>query len=120
MTLGPTPPGEKCAQVGADDYPEKSRIETRAFLNQLIRQFGEPPPGARFTVKSFSHDFGSYREVCVAYDENSETAGDFAFNVENNLPESWDDAARKELGLTPEVSAEICPACSESELLAVA
>ncbi|MBU1374312.1 MAG: hypothetical protein KKG25_16320 [Bacteroidetes bacterium] len=99
ITLGPVPCDEDCAQVGQDDYPERSRAEYKAYFCQLRRQFGKEPGGAMFSVKSFPHDFGSYREVVVYYDNENEASVDFAYKVEGELPGEWDEEARKELGL---------------------
>jgi hypothetical protein len=99
LTIGPSPAEENCASVGADNYGQQSQRECRAFVNQLVRQFGEPPYGARIAVKSFPHDFGSYREVCVIYDDVFEEAIDFAFKIEKESPAQWDDEAKKELGI---------------------
>jgi len=68
-----------------------------AFLNQIA---GVEPPGAALVIKSFPHDFGSYREVCCRYSDENETATDYAFTCEGHQGlESWDDQARQELGL---------------------
>jgi hypothetical protein len=99
LTIGSSPAEENCAQVGADNYGELSRKECNAFVKQLERQFGQPPFGARFAVKSFPHDFGSYKEVCVIYNDDIEEAVEFAFKVENESPAQWDDEAKAELGL---------------------
>lgn len=99
LTIGSSPAEEECAQVGQDNYSEQSQKECRAFVNQLTRQFGEPPFGARFAIKSFPHDFGSYKEVCVVYSDTVEEAIEFAFKVENESPAQWDEKAREELGL---------------------
>ena len=97
QTLGPTPWNEPCAQVGAADYAEKSRLETQTYINQLLRQFGEPPGLSFFRVKRFPHEFGSYHEVVITYDDENEAAVEFAYNVENNTPERWDEQALEEL-----------------------
>jgi hypothetical protein len=97
MEIGSSPVSEDCAQVGASDYYERAQKECRAFVNQLKRAFGNPPEGARLTVKSFPHDFGTYYEVVVAYDDSNEKAVDYAFNLEGNTPEYWDDEAKEEL-----------------------
>ena len=99
VSIGSSPAEESCAQVGSDNYSELSRKECNAFVKQLIRQFGQPPEGARFTVKSFPHDFGSYKEVCVVYADHIEEAAEFAYKVENESPAQWDDEAKAELGL---------------------
>ena len=72
MQIGSTPYNMDCAQVGSENYDTKSQIECNAFLHQIKRVCGEPPQGARLVVKSFPHDFGSYREVCVVYDAENE------------------------------------------------
>ena len=45
-------------------------------------------PDAHFAVKSFPHDFGTYREVLVYYD--TEENDPIAHEVEANLPKTWD------------------------------
>ena len=97
LELGPTPSGEDCVQVGSDNYHDLYGAEAKAYIEQLKRQFPNVPPGASFGIKSFSHDFGTYHEVVVKYNEDSEEAINFAFNVENNAPEYWDATAKEEL-----------------------
>lgn len=97
VSVGPAPYEENCAQVGQPDYPERSRIECRVFANQLRRVLGEPPAGARIGVKTFEHDFGTYREVVVYYDEDDDEAASYAFRAENEYPARWDKQAIKEL-----------------------
>jgi len=99
-TFGPTPVDEDCQQVGMPSYDhQKAKKECWAYVKQLIRQFGEPPMGARLTVKSFPHDFGSYMEACGVFDESIEEAVEYVYKIEGELPESWDEEAKKELGL---------------------
>lgn len=100
LYLGENPADEDGAQVGQPDYMEKARKETRVFIGQLRRQFGNEPDGARLYVKSNPHDFGTYLSVNVSYNEKSEEATDYAFKLEGEFPEKWDDEARKELGIT--------------------
>ena len=94
LTLGPTPCGEDCAQVGSDNYFERAKFECVVYREQLIRKFGNPPADARFIVKGFPHDFGTYYEVCILFNDDNQAEVDFAYNVESNLPENWDDAAK--------------------------
>lgn len=98
LTIGPTPSDEDCAQVGTEDYMERSQKETTAFIHQLLREFGEPPANARLTSKCFPHDFGAYTEVVCYYDDCDEESINYAFNIENNTPAKWDNEALKELG----------------------
>ena len=97
--LGPTPAEEACAQVGQPNYREQALKECRAYIRQLARHFGEPPPGARFTLTREIHDFGTYLEVVVQYDPEDEAAREFAFRAEDDLPARWDAQAREELRL---------------------
>lgn len=92
IALGSTPCAESCAQVGAADYREKASEECRRYKALLLKKFGNPPVGARFAVKGFNHDFGRYFEVVVEFDDNFPEAVDFAFDVEADLPEYWDEA----------------------------
>jgi hypothetical protein len=100
LELGPVPCDEKCEQVGPDcDYGRMS-AESREYANQLYRMFpGAEDANCSFGVKSFPHDFGSYKEVVVRFDSDDEKSVEFAFNVENNLPAEWDEQARVALGL---------------------
>ena len=95
INIGSSPNGEKCVQVGDDDYETKSRKECRIYLNQLRRVYGEEPKGAQLTVKSFPHDFGSYTEVICKHNDD-EKAIEYAYNLENGC-EEWDEQAKKEL-----------------------
>jgi hypothetical protein len=97
LNIGSTPSDEACAQVGSHDYSERSRAECKAFVAQLRRVFGTEPDGAVVTVKSFPHDFGSYREVVCYYDDGLPLSVEYAFKLERETPERWDDEARKEL-----------------------
>ena len=108
FTLGSTPCAEPCAQVGRDNYHDQSRIESRVYLHQLQRVVAEIAGISMdsddfitkyetFTlrVKSFPHDFGSYKEVSVIFDD--EASAKLACMLEDSLPENWDAEALKEL-----------------------
>jgi hypothetical protein len=97
LSIGSSPCCEDCAQVGSDDYFDKSRIELRAFKNQLIRVFGEPPFGSELRMKAFPHDFGTYHEVVCYFNDNEPESVEYAFNVEGNAPEKWDVEALREI-----------------------
>lgn len=97
--IGPVPDMEDCAQVGQDDYTDRARRECRAYIGQLKRQFGEQPEGCRFYIKANPHDFGTYHEVALKYDNRNEMAIMYAIRVEEDTPSYWDEQARKELGL---------------------
>ena len=101
IELGPTPCDEPCAQVGSPLYEETSRLECRAYRNQLERCYvaahGPLPDDVHIKVKTFMHDLGEYREVVVRYDGTNQAAVNAAFWLEANMPESWDDEARLEI-----------------------
>ena len=100
LTLGPTPADESCQQVGTPNYSSQEALrESRIYINQLERVFGPPPEGSRLTIKSFPHDFGSYSEVVVYFDDTVEASLDYAFKLEGNLPAKWDSVSRTKLGL---------------------
>lgn len=107
-TFGSTPCDENCAQVGRDNYHEQSRIECRAYINQLKRvikeltsyeygsdDFTNKYESFTLRVKSFPHDFGNYHEVCAMFDD--EESCQLANDIDNSLPENWDEEALKEL-----------------------
>lgn len=97
LTIGSVPYGEPCAQVGSDNYDRNSRLECKAFIGQITREFGFEPNGAFLMIKRFPYEFGSYREVVVFYDDNYDDAVEYAFKIEANAPEFWDETALKEL-----------------------
>ena len=98
LDLSSVPVSEPCACVGSDDYMTRARIECRAFAHQLERTFPQAvEAGCSFRVKSNPHDFGTYLEVQVRFDDDDEHQTHWAFMIENDLPEAWDDQARAEL-----------------------
>jgi len=101
LTIGSSPLNETCAQIRQNGYYEQAQKECRAFLNQLIRIHGNPPANARLAVKGFNHEFGTYYEVVVIYDDEVEEAEEYAFLLEGNIPEEWDDEALEEMSTTP-------------------
>ena len=97
LSLAPVPIDEPCAQLGDPDYPTRARKECRAFINQLVREFGEPPSGARLKITQNPHDFGTYLDVEVLFDDSVEEAAEWAYTLEAGLPLNWDAAALEEL-----------------------
>jgi len=89
LFLGPTPSHETGAQVG----DPRSKKECIAYLNQLKRLF----PEAKFEIAWERHDFGLYPEVIVTYDYYNESEAKRAFEIEESIPEFWDDLAKEDL-----------------------
>jgi hypothetical protein len=88
IELGASPTNEPCVQVSDQDYMDAMRQEARKYKALLESMFPAPENG-EFRIKSFPHDFGSYLEVCACFDSLDEKAIEWAFNVEENLPEYW-------------------------------
>lgn len=98
IEIGPVPGEENCAQVGSSDYTEASLRECEVFQRMLYRLFPIPEgiPVA-YVGRTHPHDFGSYREVSIRYDETNGAAVDFAYQVELSVPSNWDAIAQYEL-----------------------
>lgn len=91
MSIGPSPCEEDCAQLGSEGYYERMKEETKRYKEQLERRFPNLPEGVRFVVKAFEHDFGTYHEVCVVYDDSKEDQVKAAYFIEGNSPATWND-----------------------------
>jgi len=99
LELGSSPCGEDCAQLGSEGYRRRALIECGAYRHQLervIEAMGKPvPDGFALTIKGFQHDYGTYYEVVAIFE--SEEGADLAYALEAQIPEYWDEQARKEL-----------------------
>ncbi len=105
MELGCSPANEECEQLGPNYDSARARLECRQFIEQLRRQFGQEPDGARLVVIENPHDFGVYLEVACKYNEAIEAACSYAFRCESEAWQDWDAAARVALGLPAAVAA---------------
>jgi hypothetical protein len=97
LSLDTVPLNVQCSQLGSDNYYTEARKEALTFIRQLRRAFGEPPTGAYFGIGHCPHDFGTYLEVRVYFDPDNKEAVDYAYKIEANTPEEWDDIAKKEM-----------------------
>jgi len=98
LNLGTVPYDEPCAQVGQPGYHEKANKECLRFMSLIRKKFGNEPEGARLKVKWYQHDLGSYADVIILYIETFEDEDDtiserYAYEIEGNLPATWDDDA---------------------------
>lgn len=62
------------AQVGSENYFAKSKAEMKYLLELIRDKFPIPEELktlCRFAVKYFSHDFGTYSEIVVHFDDNA-------------------------------------------------
>lgn len=106
LELGSAPYDEdEVAQVGTPGYEELAARECRAFINQLWRMlhanFGLNRDNNTYLFTlirtSHNHEFGTYYEVGIKYEENDKHAVEIALWLEDNLPTNWDVQAREEL-----------------------
>jgi len=97
LNIGPTPASEECQQLGPNYNNRKARAEMAAFINQIRRELGPEPEGARLAVKSFPHDYGTYSEVVCWFDDTLPDSVDYAFKCEGDIRDTWDDKAIIEL-----------------------
>ena len=92
----PTPTEEIPEQLGKNYDAARAKAECGIFRRQLERQ--SPPPGhARLVIKSNEHEFGDYYEVNAVFDDGNEEETNWAYELENSLPEKWDDIAEMEI-----------------------
>ena len=97
ISIGPVPASESCTQVGAENFYKDSHIDCEVFANMIRREFPEIPAGVRIATKSFPHDFGTYYEVVVYFEDENEEQRDYAYKVEGKIYDYWDDTAIEEL-----------------------
>jgi len=93
MELGSSPSSEDCVQVEpSGEYLVPMKEELRRYKTMLENKFPVPENvQAWFSVKFFPHDFGSYGEVCINYDDDDTASADFAYFVEEHSPNAWQD-----------------------------
>ena len=93
LELGPSPFDEECVQVTQDkDYIGDMKAEIKRYADLLEKRFINLPEKTYFKAKRFEHEFGTYYEMVVNYDNNDELSSNAAFFIESNLPATWDDA----------------------------
>lgn len=100
IEIGNVPCDEDCEQAGMPTYDGvRAWLECQCYIEQLRRQFGEEPDGARLRIKSNPHDFGSYLEVVCHFDDTLPESVDYAFRCEREAWANWDNDSREKLGL---------------------
>ena len=92
ISIGSAPSEEECVQVNPQgDYHEAMRAECRRFLELIRKKLGPEPPGARLAITNNPHDFGTYYDVVVYFEDQDEEARRYAFRCESLSPRTWDD-----------------------------
>lgn len=100
--IGSAPASEDCAQVGSEGYSARAHRECRAYMAQLERAYPGMPNGMNLKMTSHPHDFGTYYEVTVSFNDDNEAHNEFLWGKLENGCDVWDEIARKELGLDVE------------------
>ena len=90
IEIGVGPYDEPCVCVGEEDYYERAKAECQRFIKGLESYFGDPD-GCYFKIKWNEHDFGTYADVVIYYDDNYKEEVDYAFMVESNIPATWEE-----------------------------
>jgi hypothetical protein len=83
-----TPYDEECAQVGEEGYRERAMGEIRRLREGLEILF-PPPEGARFRTESNGHDFGTYYELGVVFDDERDDHLTWYEEIEEGIPATW-------------------------------
>lgn len=94
FSVSSVPYEENCAQVGEDNYRKKAIVECTAYINQLERIFPEAKDyGIQFKIKWNNHDFGTYAEVELYFDDSD----GYAYYIDANIPSNWDEKSLNEI-----------------------
>lgn len=99
--LGGTPSGEDCEQVGPNYDARHAKKECRAYQEAIIKKLGDPPAGAFFKIRSNPHDFGTYHELAIYFEDDNRVALAYALKCESEAPETW-----AEVGMTAPTKGE--------------
>ena len=83
------------AQVGDPDYFAKNKVELRILLDFFKENYPIPEPFismAYYSIKAFPHDFGTYHEIVLIYDDCRLSGWESSeLDVENELfNKFWD------------------------------
>jgi hypothetical protein len=85
-----TPANESCVSVSkTEEYMPAMRAEANRMKELLEKRF--PDVNGYFTIKSITHDFGSYLEMRFYYEDNDAGIKEMQ-HVEANYPQTWLDA----------------------------
>jgi hypothetical protein len=96
LYIDTTPSNESCTQVGDPDYYGKARAEGKRMIVQIDKHY-PLPEGASMgytIIKSESHDFGSYYQIKIIFDDECELSTNWAYSIEADTLhalEYWDE-----------------------------
>lgn len=95
IEIGPSPCDEEAADIRQDDFAAANREECRRFIEAIREHCGPEVGTAELRIKSFAHDFGTYREVVCCFDDSDELGAAYAYHVESDSPTKWDGTGAK-------------------------
>lgn len=96
--LGTTVPHEEdCIQLGQPNYSAYSKLEANLLMKQIVKELGDTPEGCSMKLIGCKHDFGTYYDIALIYDTDSEEHTKWVSKVEGELPNKWDFESRTEL-----------------------
>ena len=91
LSIGSSPYDEECVMVESGrNYLPAMRTEAERFIAMLQKRFANFSR-IRFFVQRNNHDFGTYLDVAVRFDDNDEQAGNEAYFAESHIPGTWSD-----------------------------
>lgn len=87
IMIGSTPCNEECEQLGPGYNEAKARAECEQFRTAIRRELGEEPDGAKLSIVSNPHQFGTYYTVDCKYTTQEGLA--YAMACEADCPTEW-------------------------------
>jgi hypothetical protein len=91
ISIGCTPAAEDCVQVNSEIYYLDDMLKECDRYKEMLQAKFADCTKVTIAVKTFPHDFGSYAEVVVKYDNEDIEALAQAIHIENNMPMNWTD-----------------------------
>jgi hypothetical protein len=93
IELGSSPANEPCVQTTDPNYSELGRAECLRYRDLLAASYsaahgGKASPAA-LKLKSNMHDFGTYYEIAVRFDDRDPAQVRAAYWFEENAPTEW-------------------------------
>jgi hypothetical protein len=85
MCLGNVP----CCEDGIPMNKDGHRAECKRFAVMLDEIFINKPENAYFSIKANPHEYGTYYEVAINFDDDCPESEQFAYFVESNTPQYW-------------------------------
>jgi hypothetical protein len=88
LNIDPVPMDEPCTQIDEGIQPQ---IEEAKRMVHLLRKRFPNCNKINYQITRNPHDFGTYIDIRILFDEDDEVSESQAFFVEANLPFKWTD-----------------------------